>query len=177
MSNNSVEQTQGYICPVTKVQCDDECCVSEDDCHIQSWAEINSSNNKQSSVNEEFVPYQESLALQELGFHEPCFAKYDFKKSLNPISWNMVWCENTLVDEIYAPTFSQAFKWFRDNFGLSGWVDESFTTNIRKGVVSVKSPKGLEYIQSPKSTMFFEKHEEAELACLRKLIEIVKGGK
>ena len=53
MSNDkqsSVEQTQGYICPVTKVQCDDECCVSAEDCHIKSWDQVNSINNKQSSV-------------------------------------------------------------------------------------------------------------------------------
>ena len=29
-------ETEGYICPVTKVQCDDECCVSAEDCHIQA---------------------------------------------------------------------------------------------------------------------------------------------
>lgn len=79
------------------------------------------------------------------------------------------------LDDIHRTVVnSMAFRWFRDNFGLSGWVDESFTTNNRQGVVSVKSPKGLEYIQSPKSTMFFETYEEAELACLQKLIEIVK---
>jgi hypothetical protein len=27
---------QGYICPQTKIQCDDECCVSAEDCHITS---------------------------------------------------------------------------------------------------------------------------------------------
>jgi hypothetical protein len=27
---------EGYICPHTKIQCDDECCVSAEDCHIPS---------------------------------------------------------------------------------------------------------------------------------------------
>jgi hypothetical protein len=27
---------EGYICPHTKIQCDDECCVSAEDCHITS---------------------------------------------------------------------------------------------------------------------------------------------
>jgi hypothetical protein len=46
---NSEEQTQGYICPVTKVQCDDECCVSAEDCHIKAWDKIIKSgdNNEQ----------------------------------------------------------------------------------------------------------------------------------
>lgn len=31
-----VELAQGYICPQTKKQCDDECCVSAEDCHIEA---------------------------------------------------------------------------------------------------------------------------------------------
>jgi hypothetical protein len=30
------QETQGYICPHTKIQCDDECCVSAEDCHIKA---------------------------------------------------------------------------------------------------------------------------------------------
>ena len=29
------KETQSYICPQTKMQCDDECCVSAEDCHIE----------------------------------------------------------------------------------------------------------------------------------------------
>lgn len=29
------QETQGYICPQTKKQCDDECCVSAEHCHIE----------------------------------------------------------------------------------------------------------------------------------------------
>jgi hypothetical protein len=29
------QEAQGYICPQTKKQCDDECCVSAEDCHIE----------------------------------------------------------------------------------------------------------------------------------------------
>ena len=29
-------KTQGYICPQTKKQCDDECCISAEDCHIEA---------------------------------------------------------------------------------------------------------------------------------------------
>jgi hypothetical protein len=31
---------RGYICPHTKVQCDDECCVSAEDCHIVSQISV-----------------------------------------------------------------------------------------------------------------------------------------
>jgi len=31
----SILNKEGYICPQTKKQCDDECCVSAEDCHIK----------------------------------------------------------------------------------------------------------------------------------------------
>ena len=31
------QKTKGYICPKTKVKCDDECCVSPRKCHIKEW--------------------------------------------------------------------------------------------------------------------------------------------
>ena len=30
------QETQGYICPQTQLQCKDECCVSAEDCHIEA---------------------------------------------------------------------------------------------------------------------------------------------
>ena len=131
-------------------------------------------------MNKEFVPYELAVKLKELGFDEPCGNIYDNKKELRRslLEYPIINSKNGFHESsgiITAPLYQQAFRWFRDNFGLSGWVDESFTTNNRQGVVSVKSPKGLEYIQSPKSTMFFETYEEAELACLNKLIEIAEA--
>lgn len=133
------------------------------------------------SIEKEFVPYEESLALQELGFHEPCFAKYDFKKSLNPISWNMVWCENTLVNEIYAPTFSQAFRWFRDNHGYSHSITEHEIIEGQTDLLYVDESEefqGIEWLArvQPHFIETFKSYEKAELACLKKLIEIVQGG-
>jgi hypothetical protein len=34
------QETQGYICPHTKIQCDDECCVSAENCHIKESLSI-----------------------------------------------------------------------------------------------------------------------------------------
>jgi hypothetical protein len=44
--------TQGYICPVTKVQCDDECCVSAEDCHIKAGVGIISSGEIKETLEE-----------------------------------------------------------------------------------------------------------------------------
>ena len=38
LNNNKMETqetSKGYICPKTQLQCDDECCVSAEQCHIQ----------------------------------------------------------------------------------------------------------------------------------------------
>ena len=53
---------EGYICPHTKIQCDDECCVSAEDCHITSSLAsgiIDCDEPKQSTLEEaakEFYP-------------------------------------------------------------------------------------------------------------------------
>jgi predicted nucleotide-binding protein (sugar kinase/HSP70/actin superfamily) len=36
MAQQRDEDIQGYICPITKIQCDDECCVSAENCHIKA---------------------------------------------------------------------------------------------------------------------------------------------
>ena len=73
---------------------------------------------------------------------------------------------------ISAPTFSQAFRWFRDKRGLVSWI--SFRIDLKK--------KYLWYITDVKNIaardgdyifdILIESYEEAELACLKKLIEI-----
>jgi hypothetical protein len=74
---------------------------------------------------------------------------------------------------VSAPTYSQAFRWFREKYGLSGWVNESFIGDSRQGVISIKSEIGLKYC--PTTTKFFDTYEEVELACLKELIKIVKN--
>ena len=49
----SKQETQGYICPQTKIQCDDECCVSAEECHIeQSIGVISDCEPKQETLEE-----------------------------------------------------------------------------------------------------------------------------
>ena len=42
---------EGYICPHTLLQCDDECCVSAEDCHIKEWTYL--SEPKQETLEED----------------------------------------------------------------------------------------------------------------------------
>jgi hypothetical protein len=125
-------------------------------------------------MNKEFVNYNQALKLKELGFDEPCFGWYQssrLKKEYDPLknSGNQSYQRK---EDCNAPTFSQAFRWFRDKRGLVSWI--SFRIDLKK--------KYLWYITDVKNIaardgdyifdILIESYEEAELACLKKLIEI-----
>ncbi len=111
-------------------------------------------------MDKEFVPYAESYELKSIGFDEPCFKNYNGNATLLDLS-------ESIIYKTKAPTFSQAFRWFREKHNLLGQV------NIHTYFICDISNDGLKMIkQYGKLT---KTYEEAELACLRDLIEIVKS--
>jgi hypothetical protein len=110
-------------------------------------------------MEKEFAPYEPSLALKELGFDEPCFGWYS--KDGTFYEGKMTIHQGLLS----APLYSQAFRFFRENHDLyinvTRYNDEG-------------EDKFLYYIDSGDVEEEFNTYEEAELACLIKLIEIVK---
>jgi hypothetical protein len=124
-------------------------------------------------MEKEFLPYEQALELKKIGFDEPCFAYYDvIKMELDTISSEV--CERLCKHDTHfkAPTFSQAFRFFRENYGLEGisqraedkvWYKFSIYLYLEDGKRIRYG--GYEYLTS----------EEAELECLKKLIEIVKN--
>jgi hypothetical protein len=134
-------------------------------------------------MEREFIPYQEALALKELGFDEPCFGRYYYKESypmLNPNSG-----ETELVFEfgqyikqteitILAPLYQQAFRWFREK----GIAFSIVNIEDKKSKIFYSFVTGEQYYYDlGTGNDMFATFEEAELACLIELIEIVKGGK
>jgi hypothetical protein len=115
-------------------------------------------------LENEFVPYEQALELKELGFDEPCFGYFD-----NMIIKGWLFDTNIKTETLlFAPTFSQAFRWFRQRYQLSG-LNEIGTQEYSFIVFD-------EVKDSRKITPSMNgKYEEAELACLKKLIEIVKN--
>ncbi len=124
-----------------------------------------------------FVPPKQSLQIKELGFDEPCLGRHYYKESypmLNPQSE-----ETELVFEfgqyikqtdvtILSPTFAQAFTFFREKYGL--YIQPN----------RIVDSEGIWYYFtiSTKRTDVCEGsfiYKEAELACLIKLIDIVKA--
>jgi hypothetical protein len=114
----------------------------------------------------DFTLYPEALELKQLGFDEPCFAFYDeslyFPNNENQYG---TFCNQKLdASSCSAPTYSQAFRWFRDKYGLCIVIKPIDDKKLDLGYNLLKN--GL--IMNAHTT-----YEKAELACLRKLIEIV----
>lgn len=122
-------------------------------------------------MKNEFIPYEQALALKELGFNEPSFKAYDSKGVLQKCtsdywdisSLNIINEATTSNLKVLAPTFSQAFRWFREKHDL----DVISKPHIRKTKKYVCDPVNIRL--EAKNT-----YEEAELECLKKLIQIIK---
>ena len=136
-------------------------------------------------MKKEFIPYEEALALKELGFDEPCFKGYteEYKTLISFANTHTnTSVEKTLPTKPFtAPLYQQAFRWFRDKHNLviviqtvmkDSWLltIESIDSTTASGVYNGKRWEldNYENYVDPKS------YEEAELLCLKKLIEIVK---
>lgn len=125
-------------------------------------------------MEKEFIPYEQALALKELEFDEPCFMiYYDGTNELKGILHYLY------SRDIKAPTFSQAFRFFREKYNLKGFI--GFRPNVKQFDCHVydMSLSGTEYVKQRTLEEFNKDpkvgtYEEAELECLKKLIEIVK---
>jgi hypothetical protein len=122
-------------------------------------------------MEKEFVKYMEALALKELGFDEPCFAWYVSEKY--GLEFGKVIQSHLIGDAVVAPTYSQAFRFFREKYGLYSCIMYSSDGIIKGGY----SPM-IDIMKPHKAILDFnnyDTYEEAELECLKKLIEIVKN--
>lgn len=149
-----------------------------------------------------FVPYKESLKLKELGFNESCLAGFFHYVSDNPekarqllTPKDSIFGENYLfknsIDFVNIPSiainhqpicnkncaallYSQAFKFFKDKYNLDSFIKHLYNSTVKVGYYfGIDKYKGMEYSSDLDS--WYETYEEAELACLKKLIELSKN--
>ena len=130
-------------------------------------------------MNKEFCPYEIALELKKLKFDEPCFGAYGLWGFMSPNDVNSLSDQITQEDldnENYdeeegvclAPLYQQCWKWFREKYNIDGFIQIE-PLNKKYGYVTYDRKKG-NYTESERKYT----PEEAELACLKKLIEIVK---
>jgi hypothetical protein len=133
-------------------------------------------------MEKEFVPFELSLKLKLIGFDEPCLAVYrggslygsgtSVNRYYDDGHWELEKNSNyggKIYQWVSAPTFSQVFRWFRENYNLKGCITP------------------VEYLDGTPDTYHWSiydnynsgndqlTYEEAELACLEKLIEIAES--
>jgi hypothetical protein len=123
-------------------------------------------------MEKEFIPYEQALALKELGFDEP-FSPFDTFYYRNgylcEANKNAVESFNSFNDEVVlAPLYQQAFKFFREKYGLLGWIEGNEGRKIY--MYRIESPIDSD---DQLNCFPFRTYEEAEEACINKLIEIV----
>lgn len=136
-------------------------------------------------MEKEFIPFEQALALKELGFDEPCLSSWTYKtKERIPTLYG---CGALLFDTdglitnqtediiCSAPLYQQAFRWFREKHYLYAIIIPTITmhwtfktTIVVEGIVEVPPYNHVQAID-------YNTYEEAELECLKKLIEIVKN--
>jgi hypothetical protein len=125
-------------------------------------------------MKSEFVPYELALRMKALGFDEPCMAAFEDNGKLF-IYWNdlaskdELFCSQKVCEkldyECLAPTWQSAFRWFREKYKFHASVVHMNKKNAF--YITVYGEEKIEF--------YFDTYEEAELACLIKLIEIVES--
>ena len=154
---------------------------------------------KKQGMESFFVPYEIALTLKELGFDEECFGFYDayngsshllLNDRYEPLwlirTWQRLFSkkyqDTTFVSQSYveyingvclAPTFSQAFRWFREKYNLYISLNKYKSPDMSIPILVYT------HIYNENNNICitvgeFKTYEEAELECLKKLIEICR---
>ena len=121
-------------------------------------------------MTKDIVPYSESLELKELGFDKWCYEVYEKDGRLCTTYESTRWQNENPELVIGAPLYQQAFRWFREKYNLKSWIQEHTADTF---IYEIRPHKLTDYKEG--EVYVYKIHEEAELACLNKLIEIIKN--
>ena len=124
------------------------------------------------NYEKDFVPKKSALALKELGFDESCLMAYLGKEKEPYLKcdihnmWHLQ--AKDVLNPLKAPTFSQAFRWFREKHNLKSCI--MFRISM------ADNEEYYDWLIKGQEVVYrhFKTYEEAELECLKRLIEIVK---
>jgi|LauGreDrversion4_2_1035121.scaffolds.fasta_scaffold192305_4 hypothetical protein len=123
-------------------------------------------------MENQFVGYNEAKQLSELGFSEQCFAGYLKEEKTLWIGYVSSQGGEQFNREyhILAPTYYQAVKFIRDKYNLCYAIDPYDDGTYDYTIFNPYITDEEDFEEGPYKT-----YEEAEQACLVKLIVISKG--
>ena len=131
-----------------------------------------------SKIIEQFVPYKQAEQLKELGFDEDCLGYYeDSKLQISQVEYI------ELDDNFYvlAPLYQQTFDWFREKYKLMIAINVSSAGYYLSFFKNEKFQYYFEVKIGEESYLrmkeYYITYQEAQLACLDKLISLVKEKK
>lgn len=125
-------------------------------------------------MENEFVTYEQALALKELGFDEFCFGFYSTSyhgDNIILIQQDVKGANHLVFKDVLAPLKQQVLRWFREKYewyaNISSWIHEELIGTYHE----------FEIYGTPNSahgSIRFKTYEEAENAAIDKLITIAK---
>jgi hypothetical protein len=116
-----------------------------------------------------FVPYEIALELYKLGFEEECLRYWnDYGKNSDNRYRLLSFIDDWSQDIVNAPLKAQAFEWFRINHKIHSGVYPYYDEYVYQ-IKDFNSVGNMPLLSKMLS------YEDAEIACLYKLIEICKN--
>ena len=129
-----------------------------------------------SDISKNFIPYDLALELKELGFDEPCFGFY-VPLLDGTQEFELMKFESQGKKVVLAPLWQQAFRFFREQLLLDSciipywFIDGEY--KVKKYTYSIEpSNRFDEYFDCDSDE--YDTYKDAELECIKKLIEIAK---
>jgi hypothetical protein len=139
-------------------------------------------------MEKEFVPYELALRMKQLGFNETCLGYYagyilctgQPREIHLDEDGNYKMSKTESFPITVTPTYSQAFRWFREKYKLYTEIHKKFDGIGVSIILSEyrydhRQDKEVEYHIPKYFGNIHKSYEEAETACLEELIEIVES--
>ena len=124
-------------------------------------------------MKNEFVSYEQAVALRELGFDEMCFSFFDRDGKLYESEGTYKRNENVWEHEAIAPLKQQVFRWFREK-KLHNTFPSIIQTRNWASLYRILEWHPGNDSTSISTSDYYDTYEEAEDACIDKLIELTK---
>jgi hypothetical protein len=132
----------------------------------------------------EFTTYDISLRMKKLGYDEPCLAVYrggslygsgtSVSRYYDEGHWELERNSNyggDIEQWVAAPTLQSAFKWFREKYQIHHRID---IQDLSENLYDYEILEVLDGFNDLHSGSSFKSYEEAQIACLEKVIKIAE---